>query len=86
MYLILVSNFSEFRKGKDVNKNVVAKIDHNEYKNVLLNEKCLRHRMNRIKGENEMKSYEIKKNSFYCFDDKIYILDNGNHALILKCL
>ena len=42
MYSILVSNYSEYKKEKDVNKNVVTKISHNEYKDVLLNKKCFR--------------------------------------------
>ena len=41
MNSILVSNFNEYKKAKGVNKNV--KISHNEYKDVLLNKKCLRH-------------------------------------------
>ena len=36
IYSILVSNSSEYKKAKDVNKNVVAKISHNEYKDFLL--------------------------------------------------
>ena len=36
------------KKANGVNKNVVATIGHNEYKNVLLNNKCIRHSMNRI--------------------------------------
>ena len=37
MYLILAGNSSEYVKAKSVNKNVLAKISHNEYKDVLLN-------------------------------------------------
>ena len=40
---------------KGVNKNVLATINHNEYKNVSLNKKLLRHSMNRIQS----KSYRI---------------------------
>ena len=36
MYLILVSDFSAYKKAKGVNKNVFAKISHNEYADVLL--------------------------------------------------
>ena len=36
MYLFLVNDFSEYEKTKSVNKNVVAKISHNEYKDILL--------------------------------------------------
>ena len=43
MYLYLLDNNIEHKNAKDVNKNYVATISHNEYKDVLLNEKCLRH-------------------------------------------
>ena len=39
---------NEHKKAKGVNKNVVATIGHNEYIDVLLNKKCLRHSMNRF--------------------------------------
>ena len=67
-----------------MNKNVVAKIRHNEYKDVLLNKKCLRDSMNRIQSKNHrIGTYEINKISLSCFDDKIYILNNGIDALTL---
>ena len=47
MYSFLVDN-SEHRKAKGVNRNVVVTIRHNEYKDVLLNNKCIRHSINRI--------------------------------------
>ena len=47
MYSFFVDN-SEHKKAKCMNKNVAATISHNEYKDVLLNNKCLRHSMNRI--------------------------------------
>ena len=43
IYSFLVDDNSEHKKANDVNKNVVATIGHSEYKNVLLNNKCLRH-------------------------------------------
>ena len=39
MYSYLVNDNSEHKKAKGVNRNVVAAICHNEYKNVLLNKK-----------------------------------------------
>ena len=45
---ILVDDISEHKKAKCVNKKVVSTISHNEYEDVLLNDKCLRHSMNRI--------------------------------------
>ena len=47
MYSFLENN-SKHKKEKGVNRNVVAIISHNEDKAVLLNNKCLRHSMNRI--------------------------------------
>ena len=46
MYFFLVDD--KHKKAKDVNKDVVSTISHNECKYVLLNEKCLRHSMKRI--------------------------------------
>ena len=43
IYLYLVDDNSEHKKAKGINKNVVATISHDEYKDVLLNKKCLRH-------------------------------------------
>ena len=47
IYWLLVDK-NEHKKAKDVNKNVVATIGRNEYKDVLLKDICLRHSMNRI--------------------------------------
>ena len=38
----LVNN-SKHKKAKSVNKDFVAKISHNEYKDALLNNKCIKH-------------------------------------------
>ena len=82
MYLYLVNDNSEHKKAKGVNRNVVATISHNEYKDVLLNKKCLRHSMNRIQSkDHKIGTYEINKISLSCFDDKIYIQNNGYNGL-----
>ena len=47
-YLYLVNNNSKYKKAKGVRWNVAVTISHNEYKDVLLNKKCLRHLMNSI--------------------------------------
>ena len=78
MYSYLVDDNSEHKKAKGVNRNVVATISHNEYQDVLLNKKCLRHSMNRIQSkDHRIGTYEISKISLSCFDDKIYIQNNG---------
>ena len=56
----------------------------NEYKYVLLNDKCLRHSMNRIQSkDHRIGTYEINKISLSCFNDKIYIQNNGYDDLII---
>ena len=73
---------SEHKKAKGVNRNIVAPISHNEYKDVLLNKICLRHLMNRIQSkDHKIGTYEINKISLSCFDDQIYIQNNGCHGL-----
>ena len=83
MYSFLVDN-SEYKKTKGVKRNVVTTVSHNEYKDVLLNNKCIRHSMNRIQSrDHQIETYEINKNSLPCFDDKIYSESNGNDRLAL---
>ena len=78
MYAYLVDDNSEYQKGKGVSRNVVATITHNEYKDVLLNKKCLRHSINRIHSkDHRIETYEIGKVSLSRLDDKIYIQNNG---------
>ena len=87
MYSFLVDENSDYKKTKGVNKNVVATISHNEYKDVLLNEKCLRHLMNRIQGkDHRVGTYEITKISLSCFDDRIYIqkMDMIDWCLVIR--
>ena len=38
-----------------MNKNVGATTGHNEYKDVLLNNKCIRHSINRIQSKDHRK-------------------------------
>ena len=50
MYSFLVKN-SEHKKAKGMNRNVVPIISHDEYEDVLLSNKCVRHSMNRIQSK-----------------------------------
>ena len=84
MYSYFVNDNSKYKKAKGVNRNVVAAISHNEYKDFLLNKKCLRHSMNRIQSKNHKTgTYEINKIFSSCFNDKIYIQSNGSDGLAL---
>ena len=75
---------SEHKKTKGINRNVVATISHKEYKDFLLNDKWIGHSMNRIqKKGHRIRIYEINKISLSCFDDKVYIQNNGYDGLAL---
>ena len=78
IYSLLVDDNSEHKKAKGVNKNFVATISHNEFNDVLLNKKCLRHSMNKIQAkDHRIGTYEINKISFSCSEDIIHIPNNG---------
>ena len=78
MYSLLVDDNSEHKKAKCVNRNLVARKSHNEYKDVLLSNKCLRHSMNRVQSkDHRIGTDEINEFSLSCFDDKTYIQNDG---------
>ena len=78
IYSFFVDNNNEYKKAKGVNRNVVVTISHKKYQNVQLNNKCIRHTMNRIQSkDHRIETYEINKISLSCFDDKIYIQNTG---------
>ena len=45
MYSYLIDDNNKHKKGKGANRNIVATISHNKYKDALLNKKCLRHQL-----------------------------------------
>ena len=84
MYLHLVTDNSEHKEGKDVKKNVVATISHDECKDFLWNKKYFRYSMNRIHSkDHRIGTYEINKIPLSCFDDKIFIQNNRFDGLAL---
>ena len=61
-YSFLIDNNSEHKKSKGINKNVVKRISHSEYREVLLNQICLRHSLNLIwSKDHRTRNYEINK-------------------------
>ena len=77
MHSYLVNN-SEHKKAKAVNRNASATISHNQYKDVSLNKKRLRHSMNRIQSKDyKMGPYEVRKT--------MYVQNNGCDGLALCC-
>ena len=70
--------------GKESNmaKGVNIATEFSEFKDTLFNKKVARHKMKRIQSEkHKIGTYEIKKISLSCFDDKRFVLDNGIHIL-----
>ena len=70
--------------GKECNtaKGVNVATEFNKFKDVLFNEKIIRHKMKRIQSKkHKLGTYEIEKISLSCFDDKRYVLDDGVYTL-----
>ena len=51
MHSFMMDSNSEDKKAKDVNKNVVVTISHNEQKDILSSQKCLKHLISRIQSK-----------------------------------
>ena len=72
------------KTAKGIKKNVTKNnIKHEDYKNVLLKNEQLHHKMKTIRSqEHQLGSYEINKVLLSCFNDKCYVHDTGisSHA------
>ena len=79
MYSYIKDNNKGGKTAKGIKKNVIKEdIKHEDYKDTLLNNKEMYHKMKTIRSENhELSSYEINKVSLSCFDDKRYIHEDG---------
>ena len=67
--------------GKESNTAIGVNIttEFNEFKDVFFNNKIIRHTTKRIQSKNhKLGTYEIDNS---CFDDKIFVSDNGIHTL-----
>ena len=65
--------------GKECNtaKGVSFATEFDKFKDVLFNEKVIRHKMKRIQSKkHKLGTFETDKISLSCFDDKIYVLDD----------
>ena len=61
---------------------ILEKITHSEYKDVMPNQKCLKHSMNRIQTKNHrIGTYKINKFYLSFFDEKVQIFNNGCDGL-----
>ena len=75
MYSIKKIDGREHNTTKGI--NIATEFDN--FKDVLFNKKIIRHKMKRIQSKkHKLGAYEIDKMSLSCFDDKIYVLDDGS--------
>ena len=79
MYSYIKDNNQVGKTAKGIKKIVIKKdITHENYKNVLFNNKQMHHTMKTIRSNNhQLGSYELNKVSLSCFDDKRYFHNNG---------
>ena len=78
MYSIKKIDGKEYNAAKWV--SIASEFD--KFKDVLFNEKIIRHKMKRIQSKkHKLGTYEIDKISLSCFDDKRYVLDDGIRTL-----
>ena len=79
MYSYIKDNDTGGKTAKGIKKNVIKKnIHHEDYKNVLFNNKQIHHEMKTIRSEkHQLGSFELNKISLSCFDDKRYIHNDG---------
>ena len=87
MCSFLVDDNSENKKSKSAKKKkkiVAPTKNHNEYDAFLLNKKYLRHSMKKIQSKHHrIGTHKINKISLSCFDDKMFIQNNGYNGLAL---
>ena len=78
MYSFKIMGGKQKKTSKGVKKKVVASIQHQSYKDCLLNSTIMYSTMNQIRSYNHsVYSIEMRKISLSPFDDKRYVLENG---------
>ena len=79
MYSYMKDDMKGEKTAKGIKKNVIRKnITHDNYIDVLFNNKQIMHTMKTIRSEkHQLGSFELNKISLSCFDDKRYIHQNG---------
>ena len=79
MYSYIKDNDEGGKTAKGIKKNIITKnIKHEDYKEVLFNNKQMHHTMKTIRSNNhQLGSFELNKISLSCFDDKRFLHHNG---------
>ena len=82
MYSYVKDNEKGGRTAKGIKKNVIKNnMKHEDYKNTLINNEQMHRKIKTIRSQrHQLGSYEINKVSLSCFDDKLYIHDNGTSS------
>ena len=81
MYSYLKDTNECGKTAKGTKKNIIKKDNkHENYKDVLFNNKQVYYKMKTIRSPRQQGSYEINKISLSCFDDKRYLHDNGIYS------
>ena len=73
--------------GKESNtaKGVNIATEFNEFKGTLFNKKLLRHKVKTIQSKKRrVRTYEIRKISLSCYDNKRFVLDDGIHTQLIS--
>ena len=90
MYSYMKDNKKGGKTAKGIKKNIIKNnTKHENYKQTLFKNKQMHYTMKTIRSQNhQLGSYDIKKVSPSCFDDKRYILDNGikSYAYVHFCI
>ena len=72
-----------YDKEYNIAKGVNIATEFDKFKDVLFNEKIIRHKTKRIPSKTyKLGTYEIDKISLSCFDNKRYVLDDGIRTLV----
>ena len=79
MYSYIKDDGKNNKAANGIKKMMIKKdIRHEDYKNTLLNNTQMCHKMKTIRSDHhQLGSYEINKVSLSCFDDKRFIHDDG---------
>ena len=79
MYSYLKDNDECGKTAKGIKKYIITKnIKHEDYKEVLFNNKQMHHTIKSIRSNNhQLGTFELNKISLSCFDDKRFIHQNG---------
>ena len=81
MFSYVKDNEKGGRTPEGIKKNVIKNnIKHEDYKNTLINNEQMHHKMKTIRSQRQYGSYEINEVSLSYFDDKHYIHDNGGSS------